>query len=215
MSGPSSQYFARHPAVGSDERTVRLSLPDQELVLTSDRGVFSADRIDPGTRLLLQEAPHPCDEAGDILDLGCGYGPIAVTLARRAPAARVWAVDVNERAVGLCAQNATANHATNVRSVVVSDEGEPLAGLPAEVAAFAEVRFDAMWSNPPIRIGKAALHRLLTHWMARLTPGGRAWLVVQRHLGADSLATWLEGEGWATERLVSRGGYRLLQVTAR
>jgi 16S rRNA (guanine1207-N2)-methyltransferase len=215
VPGPSSQYFARQPSAASQRRSVGLSLADVELSLTTDRGVFSTDRIDPGTRLLLQEAPHPTDAMGTLLDLGCGYGPIAVTLARRAPAAAVWAVDVNERAVGLCAENAVANGMANVHPVVVDERGAGLAGAPDDVASLAEVRFDGIWSNPPIRIGKVALHGLLTHWLDRLAPGGSAWLVVQRHLGADSLAAWMEGEGWATERLVSRAGYRLLQVAAR
>ena len=215
MSGPSSQYFARRPETASQRRTVRLSLADVDLELTTDRGVFSTDRIDPGTRLLLQEAPSPATRPGPALDLGCGYGPIAVTLARRAPATDVWAVDVNERAVALCAENAVAADAGRVRPVVVDDAGAPVAGAPDDVAALAEVRFGGIWSNPPIRIGKPALHRLLTTWLDRLQPDGRAWLVVQRHLGADSLAAWMEGEGWATERLVSRAGYRLLEVASR
>jgi 16S rRNA (guanine1207-N2)-methyltransferase len=195
---------------------VALSLPDVELSFTTDRGVFSTDRIDPGTRLLLQEAPHPTPAMGDVLDLGCGYGPVAVTLARRAPATRVWAVDVNERAVALCAENArTAGVEATVHPVLVDPAGAPVAGREADVARLAGVRFGGIWSNPPIRIGKAPLHRLLTTWLDRLVPDGRAWLVVQRHLGADSLAGWLEGEGWATRRLVSRAGYRLLEVAAR
>ena len=215
MTGPSSQYFARQPAAASDRRVVALSLPDLELSLTTDRGVFATSGVDPGTRLLLQEAPHPSDAMGDVLDLGCGYGPIATSLARRAPGARVWAVDVNERAVALCAENAAANGAEQVHPVVVDEGGAPLAGAPDDVVALPDLRFGGIWSNPPIRIGKAALHRLLTLWLDRLLPGANAWLVVQRHLGADSLAAWMDQEGWSTERLVSRSGYRLLEVSAR
>lgn len=199
----------------SEPRTVDLSLPDGDLRLTTDTGVFSADRIDPGTRLLLQEAPSPSATMGSVLDLGCGYGPIALTLARRAPGATVWAVDVNERAVDLCARNAVANSLPNVRPVVVDPEGTPVAGDPAAMAGLGDQRFDGIWSNPPIRIGKAALHSLLTTWLDRLSPEGRAWLVVQRHLGADSLTEWLRAQGWSTERLVSRAGYRLLEVSPR
>jgi 16S rRNA (guanine1207-N2)-methyltransferase len=215
VPGPSSQYFAREPSAASDPRSVRLSLADLELSLTTDRGVFSTERIDPGTRLLLQEAPHPTAAMGDVIDLGCGYGPIAVSLALRAPGARVWALDVNERAVALCADNAVTNGAANVHPVVVDEAGSPVAGAPDDVAALPDLRVGGLWSNPPIRIGKAALHALLTGWLDRLVPGAKAWLVVQRHLGADSLAGWMEGEGWATERLVSRAGYRLLEVSAR
>ncbi len=215
MASSSSQYFARHPEVGSDPRTIQLSLAELELTLTTDTGVFSAERVDSGTRLLLQEAPWPTPEMANVLDIGCGYGPVALSLARRSPTSAVWAVDVNERAVGLCADNAATNGLENIHPLVVDESGLPVAGDPADIAGLESVRFDAIWSNPPIRIGKEALHSLLTLWLDRLTPTGRAWLVVQKHLGADSLGTWLEGEGWATTRLVSRAGYRLLEVAAR
>ena len=215
MASSSSQYFSRHPEVDSDPRSIQLSLADIELTLTTDTGVFSADRVDSGTRLLLQEAPWPTKDMGNILDIGCGYGPVALTLGRRSPASTVWAIDVNERAVALCATNAEANGIDNVRSVVVDESGRPMVGDPAHLAELGPVMFDAIWSNPPIRIGKEALHALLVQWLDRLAPGGKAWLVVQKHLGADSLGAWLEGEGWATTRLVSRAGYRLLEVAAR
>jgi 16S rRNA (guanine1207-N2)-methyltransferase len=195
----SSQYFDPSPTVTSRRTSVTLTLADGSFTLLTDRGVFSADAIDVGTRLLLQEVPPP-DPVGPALDLGCGYGPIALTLARRAPSCAVWAVDVNERARALCAENAAANQLGNVH---VSE--------PASVPA--ELRFATIWSNPPIRIGKHALHELLATWLGRLAPTGRAVLVVQKHLGADSLATWLTEQGWSVERLTSRLGYRLLEVT--
>ena len=160
--------------------------------------MFSRDRIDPGTKLLLLETPPP-PAAGHLLDLGCGYGPLALALARRAPAATVWAVDVNRRAVALTAGNARAAGLDNVTAVE-----------PDEVPD--GIRFAAIWSNPPVRLGKSALHGLLARWLARLCPGAEAVFVVHKHLGADSLARWLEGEGHATRRLVSRMGYRILQV---
>jgi 16S rRNA (guanine1207-N2)-methyltransferase len=192
-------YFAERPDVVSSRRWVTLALPDMTLKLQTDRGVFAVDRVDPGTRFLLLEAPSPPD-GGNLLDLGSGYGPVALAMARRAPHAVVWAVDVNERARALCADNARANGIDNVRSVAPED-------VPADVA------FATIWSNPPIRIGKAALHALLVQWLSRLEPGGDAHLVVQRHLGADSLAAWLRAQGFRTERRGSRQGYRLLDVT--
>lgn len=215
MSGPSPHYFSRTPEVSSKRRQIELSLPDCDLRLTTDSGVFSADRVDAGTRLLLQEAPWPTAEMGQICDVGCGYGPIALTLARRAPDAAVWAVDVNERAVALCAENAGSTGATGVHPVLVEQDGTPILGHPEDISNLPSTRFDGIWSNPPIRIGKPALHALLTTWLDRLSPDGRAWLVVQRHLGADSLADWLRSQGWATDRLVSRAGYRILEVAAR
>jgi len=198
MPEPAGHYFSPSPGAASRPGTVRLVLPDRTLDLATDRGVFSADRVDPGTKYLLLEAPPP-PAAGTFVDLGCGYGPIACTLAARAPGATVWAVDVNERARVLCRANASA---LGLGNVVVA--------APEEVPPDLEV--DLIWSNPPIRIGKAALHDLLRSWLARLSPAGTAVLVVQRHLGADSLQRWLQAEGWRAERLGSRAGYRLLEV---
>jgi len=192
---PLSHYFDTTPSGPSAPRTVVLALPDLTLELTTDRGVFSAEHVDAGTRLLLQEAPPP--PAGELLDLGCGYGPIAVTLARRAPGGRVWAVDVNARARALTAANAAAAGATNVE--VAAPEAVP-----------ADLRFAALYSNPPIRVGKVPLHALLSGWVPRAEV---AYLVVSKHLGADSLARWMETEhGWAVRRLVSRVGYRVLEI---
>lgn len=160
--------------------------------------MFSAGRLDPGTRVLLDTVPAP-PASGDLLDLGCGYGPLALVLAARSPQARIWAVDVNRRALDLCARNADRSGLANVRCTAPDDPG-----LPGTV--------DVIWSNPPLRTGKQALHELLTGWLARLAPGGAAYLVVQRHLGSDSLHRWLEGAGWPVTRIASRAGYRVLRV---
>ena len=191
-------YFSARPGAPHRPGQVRVILPDVYLELATDAGVFSPGRLDPGTRLLLEEAPAP-PVSGDLLDLGCGYGPVACVLAARSPGATVWAVDVNERALGLCARNATAAGLANVRCVTPGD-----AALPG--------RFGAVWSNPPVRIGKDALHALLSCWLGRLDPAGHAYLVVARNLGADSLHRWLAGQGWPVRRLAARSGYRLLQV---
>ncbi|MGA1440751.1 MAG: class I SAM-dependent methyltransferase, partial [Ilumatobacteraceae bacterium] len=161
-------------------------------------GVFSHGRLDTGTALLLREAQPPA-LTGQLLDLGCGAGPITLTLAKRAPDATVWAVDVNERARELTSANAQANGVTNVRIVHPDD-------VPVDIV------FATIWSNPPIRIGKRSLHDLLLTWLPRLAPGGRAELVVQKHLGADSLHHWLEQQGFTVRRTASRSGYRLLAV---
>jgi 16S rRNA (guanine1207-N2)-methyltransferase len=178
-----------------------LILPDLTLELVTDRGVFSADRVDPGTRYLLSDGPPVPEGATHVVDLGCGYGPIAVALAMRCPGATVWAIDVNRRALDLCAENAATVGLSNVQACAPED-------VPPDV------RFDALWSNPPIRIGKSALHEMLDTWLRRLAPGGHAYLVVQKHLGADSLQRWLVENGWPTTRLGSRAGYRLLDALA-
>jgi 16S rRNA (guanine1207-N2)-methyltransferase len=194
------QYFEEAPSVRSRPGTVHLTLPDVDLELGTDRGVFSADRVDAGTAFLLRDHATPDPSARTLLDVGCGYGAIAVTLALRAPTATVWAVDVNERAIDLCRANAE-RHGVGDRVRAVTPEQVP-----------EDLTVDGLWSNPPIRAGKAHLHALLERWLARLTPEGEARLVVHKHLGADSLATWLNGEGWTTERLGSRAGYRILRV---
>lgn len=196
--GDAGHYFDAHPEATSRPATVRLDLPDRSLTLATDRGVFSGDRVDPGTKYLLLEAP-PAPATGTFVDLGCGYGPIACTLAARSPAAAVWAVDVNRRALDLCAANAERLGLPNVRTVEPGD-------VPPDLAV------DLLWSNPPIRVGKTALHDLLDQWLHRLSPTGRAVLVVQKHLGADSLHRWLTEAGWDVRRLGSRTGYRLLEV---
>jgi 16S rRNA (guanine1207-N2)-methyltransferase len=201
-----SHYFTAQPSAAHRPGLVRMVLPDLYLELATDSGVFSPGRIDPGTRLLLQEGPLP-PPSGDILDLGCGYGPIACVLAARAPGATVWAVDVNERALALCAANAAGAGLSNVRCVAPDAAALDSAGVPARLAG--------IWSNPPVRIGKGPLHALLRDWLARLAPRAGATLVMGRNLGADSLHAWLEKEeGWSVTRLSARSGYRLLQVTA-
>jgi 16S rRNA (guanine1207-N2)-methyltransferase len=196
--GP-GHYFDKDPAVSSRPGEVELSLPDFHARLAVDRGVFAGGGVDPGTLELLRATPVP-PARGHLLDLGCGYGPIACTLAYRSPEAVVWAVDVNERALDLTAQNAAALGLPAVHAVRPDD-------LPPAV------RFAGMWSNPPIRIGKLALHELLGTWLPRLEADGRAWMVVHRHLGSDSLAAWLRGEGWAVNRAASKRGYRILEVS--
>jgi 16S rRNA (guanine1207-N2)-methyltransferase len=194
----SSQYFAERPSAPHRPGSVHVVLPDLHLELATDAGVFSPGRLDPGTRLLLDTAPAP-PASGDLVDLGSGYGPLALTLAARAPAARIWAVDVNRRALDLCERNGVAAGLANVRCVRPEDPA-----LPARV--------DLIWSNPPIRVGKDALHDLLAGWLARLAPGGAAYLVVQRNLGSDSLQRWLAAAGWDVSRHAARAGYRVLAV---
>ena len=198
MTAPGSHYFDPAPAVESKPRKVHLHVGELALELQADRGVFGSRGVDLGTLVLLREAPPPPGQ-GDILDLGSGYGPIAIALARQAPAARIWAVDVNQRALELTRTNAARADVRNVTALA-----------PDQIPD--DVRFDAIYSNPPVRVGKAALHELLLTWLRRLRPEGRAYLVVQRNLGADSLATWLREQGYAVQRLKSKKGYRILEV---
>jgi 16S rRNA (guanine1207-N2)-methyltransferase len=198
MSIPKSHYFEARPAVPSRPHLVRLKTGDIDLQLQADRGVFGFRGVDLGTLMLLKEAPPPPDH-GVLLDLGSGYGPIAIALARRSPQAKVWAVEVNERALELTRANAVTAGSTNIE-----------ASLPEQVPD--DLRFDAIYSNPPVRVGKQPLHQLLMQWLPRLKAGAAAYLVVQRNLGADSLQKWLNEQGFQAARLKSKKGYRILEV---
>lgn len=179
-------------------RTIRTTIFGNALELTTANGVFSGNRLDLGTSVLLRTVTAP--PSGHVLDLGCGYGPIALGLAVASPGLTIDAVDVNERAVELTRRNAVA----------LEVSGQVNALLPGDVAD--DVRYDEIWSNPPIRVGKQALHELLLRWLPRLKDDGVAHLVVSKNLGGDSLSDWLTAEGWPTTKLASAKGFRVLAV---
>lgn len=191
-------YFTADPSAPSRPGAVRLRTEGVELELTTDTGVFSGSRVDRGTQILLDTAPMP-QIRGPLLDLGCGYGPIALTLATRRRRLPVWAIDLNDRALGLTRANASSAGLGNVTAC-----------HPDEVPD--DLTFAGIYSNPPIRSGKAALHEMLLRWLPRLAPGGVAYLVVSKNLGSDSLARWLGEQGLPTVRFDSRRGFRVLQV---
>jgi 16S rRNA (guanine1207-N2)-methyltransferase len=195
-------YFTAQPATVENRRDIEFSVAGRDYVLTSAAGVFSAYRLDAGTAVLLRKADLPGPGVtGPLLDLGCGYGAIACVLASSAPEATVWAVDVNARARALAAHNAERLGIAERVRVAAPDE------VPDDI------RFGQIWSNPPIRIGKAELHVMLRHWLPRLAPDGTAWLVVGRHLGGDSLQRWLVDQGWTVDRHASQKGFRVLRIT--
>lgn len=199
---PQEHYFSSKPADGASLRTLAVRLAGREVEVLTAGGVFSPGHVDLGTRVLLDEVPTP-PATGDLLDLGAGWGPIALTLGLEAPDATVWAVDVNERALDLVRRNARRLGLGNVNAATPDDVPD-------------DVRFAAIWSNPPIRVGKSELHALLRRWLPRLEEGATAWLVVQKNLGADSLQRWLVGEfgeGWAVARAETSKGFRVLTVT--
>lgn len=200
MTGSADHYFSAEPAGVGERRSLDLTLAGRAVTVAVAGGVFSPGGLDKGTAVLLGSAPTPPPE-GTFLDLGCGWGPVALTMAMLSPDADVWAVDVNERALALTRDNAVALGLDRVRAVT-----------PDEVPA--DVRFDLIWSNPPIRVGKAALHDLLRTWLPRLAPGGTAYLVVSKNLGADSLQRWIGAElGLECRRESSSKGFRILVVS--
>ncbi|WP_229051851.1 class I SAM-dependent methyltransferase [Aeromicrobium sp. Leaf350] len=192
-------YFSASPGGAERLREVEVDLGGRTIAMRTSSGVFSGDGLDHATRHLLRSLELDESAPDRVLDLGCGWGPIALALADHWPEAEVWAVDVNERALALTARNAE-RHDLTVTTAAPEDVPDDLT-------------FDAIWSNPPIRIGKEALHELLLHWLARLSPDGAMTMVVGRNLGADSLQRWLVDEGWPTERLASAKGFRILRTT--
>ena len=200
------QYFTTQPQVASVAHTKQqnfavLRVADRDITIGTDRGVFARKGVDQGTMVLIESAARP-PSTGNFLDLGCGSGPIALTLAAYSPNATVYAIDINDRARALTDSNAQRNLLSNV-----------VACAPDEIDE--SIRFDVMWSNPPIRIGKQELHALLLTWLSRLSVTGEAWLVINRNLGSDSLAVWLNEQGYLTERLTSKRGFRVLRVSPK
>lgn len=191
-------YFSADPGAEFTREEFTCEVWGHELTLASGSGVFSRGHLDHATAVLFREVPPP--PQGQFLDLGCGYGVIGLALARAVPLANVTGVDVNERALLLANDNARR----------LGLGGRFVACRPEQVPT--DLRFDEIWSNPPIRIGKAALHDLLLTWLPRLRPEGRAVMVVGKNLGADSLQRWLSEQGWPTTRLASAKGFRVLET---
>ena len=191
-------YFTADPAVAFKRAPVEATVWGHDLRMASGSGVFAQGRLDIGTAVLFRETEPPAP--GRLLDLGCGYGMIGLALATAVPGAVVTGVDVNERALLLANENAAALGLADRFTALLPD------AVPAEAT------YDEIWSNPPIRIGKDALHALLLTWLPRLAPGGRAVMVVGKNLGADSLQRWLGDQGYPTERLSSAKGFRVLET---
>jgi 16S rRNA (guanine1207-N2)-methyltransferase len=194
-------YFSATPESQARPRQIEVTLAGRSLSLTTAAGVFSPDGLDRGTRVLLNSVPAPAT-AGALLDVGCGWGPMAITMALRSPDTHVWGVDVNERVLDLARRNAATAGVSNVSIA-----------LPADVPT--DLRFRTIWSNPPIRVGKDELHTILLTWLPRLEVAGDAWLVVSKDLGGDSLHRWLReelGTSYEVTRATTDKGFRVLRV---
>jgi 16S rRNA (guanine1207-N2)-methyltransferase len=200
----SEHYFSSSPESELKTRTIHARVVGRDVELTTANGVFSPERIDTGTQVLLASVPAP-PPGGNLLDLGCGWGPIALTLALESPHATVWAVDVNERALDLVRANAEKMSIQNINAVTPENVPDG-------------ITFMTIWSNPPIRVGKNELHGLLEKWVPRLEAGCDGWLVVQRNLGSDSLHRWLQAsfpEEFSFVRAATNKGYRVLRARKR
>jgi 16S rRNA G1207 methylase RsmC len=194
-------YFSASPEKPATLREITYQVAGREFAVQAASGTFSASKLDPGTSILLSKFEQ-FPESGIVLDLGCGWGPISLAIATLRPETKVWALDVNQRSMELARTNAAKLELTNI-NVVTADQ------VPQDL------KFDAIWSNPPIRIGKAALRELLKSWLPRLESGGRAMLVVQKQLGADSLLAWIQVEfpDLTASRFSTDKGFRVLEIT--
>lgn len=197
---PAEHYFSEQPSGEFKPKTIQTLIAGERVALFTAGGTFSPDHLDTGTAILLQHS-DAAPATGNLLDLGCGWGPIALTLAKKFPGTKVWAVDVNERSLELTRMNAAKLGLDNI-----------VTALPEQVPT--EMRFSGIWSNPPIRIGKQALHELLQLWLPKLADECEAYLVVSKDLGADTLLTWLQQQfdDCHSERIDSAKGFRILRV---
>ena len=194
-------YFSKEPLIPLKPKSIQNPVAGEILQVTTASGTFSPQQLDFGTEVLIEQMTEAPD-SGNVLDLGCGWGPIALNLAALRQKATIWAVDVNTRSVELTAKNAQDLGLTNIRTA-----------LPEQVPK--DLQFSGIWSNPPIRIGKKELHELLLMWLPRLQKDAEAFLVVQKNLGSDSLQKWLTEElssGYQVSRHTSIKTYRVLRI---
>jgi 16S rRNA (guanine1207-N2)-methyltransferase len=197
----SDHYFSQEPKSNYQAKQIELNVAGEVFKVSTASGTFSPLRLDVGTSVLidhLELAPRD----GNILDLGCGWGPIALNLAKHSPKATIWAVDVNNRSLELTAENAKTVGLSNIKTATPQSVSE-------------DMKFSGIWSNPPIRIGKKELHELLLAWLPRLEENASAYLVVQKNLGSDSLQKWLSEtliDGYEVSRLTSVKTYRIIKV---
>ena len=194
-------YFSQEPSSPLKPKTIQIPVAGEIVDVTTASGTFSPAQLDFGTEVLIEQMDL-APVSGNLLDLGCGWGPIALNLAKLRPNTKVWAVDVNTRSVELTEANAKGLGISNITTL-----------LPEQVPT--DLRFSGIWSNPPIRIGKKELHELLLLWLPRLETGGEAYLVVQKNLGSDSLQKWLTEElasDFEVSRYTSIKTYRVLKI---
>ena len=196
-----NHYFASSPEGPLVPREITVTLNGNKYTVLTAGGIFSPEHIDQGTQVLLTHL-EKANPSGNFLDIGCGWGPIALAMALHSPKAVIYAIDVNQRSLELTKLNAERLGISNI--IVCKPEEVPH-----------DIQFDEIWSNPPIRVGKIVLHEILTLWINRLTTGGTARLVVQKNLGSDSLHKWLTQEfspEFESTRIDSSKTFRVLKV---
>ena len=196
-----SHYFQDDPTLASKERRLSLDIDGKHLEFLSDNGVFSKDKIDEGTIIFLKVLV-PLRLSGKILDLGCGYGPIGLTIAITSPDARVDLADINPRAVALCDKNARILGLSQRVTCLQSDIYEKIEGP-----------YDSIVVNPPIRAGKVVINQMFTGAKQYLIDGGSLYIVIRRKQGAESALKYLETVFENVSVLHKEKGYWIIRAT--
>ena len=191
-------YYTRVPQSESKPVSCDYTYRGVPLSFQTDAGVFSRGEVDTGTRLLLEALPE--ELSGEILDLGCGWGVIGISIARKWPGVRVTMADVNTRALDLSRENAKRN-----RAEVTCVESDGMAALAGKT-------FDAVVTNPPIRAGKQVIYRMFADAAKSLNPGGVLYLVIRRQQGAESCMKYLQTLYTNVEKLDKSGGFWVLKA---
>ena len=191
-------YYTNNKDAKSNEQVFDFPLRRHQMKFTTDIGVFSKKEIDFGSRLLIETFEEP-QVAGGFLDVGCGYGPIGLTLAKSYSERTVQMIDVNERAVGLSQKNAQLNNVSNVK-VYKSNIYEEVVD-----------EFSAVLSNPPIRAGKEVVHKIIEDAKERLAVGGELWIVIQKKQGAPSAEKKMLAVYGNCETVEKKKGYFILK----
>lgn len=193
-------YYSRTQNVESDPQFWDYTLKNTRFRFKTDNGVFSKNEVDFGSRLLIETFEMP-DTDGDILDVGCGYGPIGLTVAKNWPERQIYMVDVNLRAVGLAKDNSELNGITNIK-VYESDRLKAVKGM----------KFAAILTNPPIRAGKNIVHDIYEQSFDCLLPGGELWVVIQKKQGAPSTMDKLSLLFDEVETVIKKKGYYIIRA---
>ncbi|QTM97871.1 methyltransferase [Sediminibacillus dalangtanensis] len=197
----SEHYYSRKPTSESDPKTWHYKLRGFDFSFTTDHGVFSRNEVDFGSRTLIEGFTEPAI-AGGFLDLGCGYGPIGLSLAKAFPHRHITMSDINERAIDLARKNAINNQVENVE-FKISDR----------LQSFQNETFSAIVTNPPIRAGKKVIFDMFEESYKALLPQGELTVVIQKKQGAPSAQKKLEQLFGNIELLVKNKGYYLLKST--
>lgn len=196
----SEHYYTKNPKVKSEPKEWSTQLRGKTFHFKTDSGVFSRGEVDFGSRLLAETFVIP-EVDGDVLDAGCGYGPIGLSIATSFPERKIQMIDLNERALALSAQNAINNEITNVE-IYSSDA----------FSNVSEDEFSAILTNPPIRAGKKTVFNFYNGAFSKLRVGGELWVVIQKKQGSSSTAQHLEELFGNVEMIAKKKGYHILRA---